>query len=287
MASRGDNPLVDSGAVKAVVTEFSSLDMLDSRETTAVAAQSTGATAPSAEDGEFECPLCPHRFARKRSLEEHIKRHPGETDYVCPAEGCGKRFSTTGNLARHRRRHGYIPPIKCPAERCKYSTNAAHKLARHMKIHRDTPKRVCKHPGCGKTFATTGNLNRHIRTQHLRPRGPRPGRPRGSSDARPDAADTLLSLSTSADVASGRIVRVTADPAATVDASAGAVRCHEREGREMKDDELLDTLSLFLDAASPQPNVGTTLGAEESHEGLECSRLLDELARFHAAHSPP
>lgn len=288
MATRDDNPLLDLPGVKATTAPF-----FASEDAAAPPPRfsSTLSSPPQREalsfpHGELQCPLCPSRFRRRRSLEMHIEGHPGETDYVCPAQGCGKRFSTTGNLARHRRRHGYIPPLQCPADRCKYSTNAAHKLARHMKIHRDTPMRACEYPGCGKTFATTGNLNRHIRTQHVQPPGARPGRPRGSSVSRVPVAQSSLSVVESAGMTEGLRVSDAATSAVPIDFCAGAERYRDRKSSQEEDAELLATLSLFLDDDPPQSDAGMARGSEGSREALECSELLDELAKFHAAHSP-
>jgi hypothetical protein len=286
MATRDDNPLLDLPGVKTTTAPyFTSEDVAaPPPRFPSTSPSSTQPRASPVPNGELRCPLCPSRFKWKRSLEMHIKAHPGETDYVCPAQGCGKRFSTTGNLARHRRRHGYIPPLQCPADRCTYSTNAAHKLARHMKIHRDTSMRACEYPGCGKKFATTGNLNRHIRTQHARSPGARPGRPRGSSVGRLPAAPP--GLVESAEMMEGLRVSDATTSAAPIDFCTGAERCRDRKSNQAEDAELLATLSLFLDNDSPQSDASVARGSEGTHETLECSEILDELAKFHAAHSP-
>lgn len=219
--------------------------------------------AQDTSDAVFQCPMCNRRFTRRFSLQEHIKLHSGEKEYVCPAPGCNKRFSTTGNLARHRRRHGYIPPLACPVNKCKYSTNAAHKLARHMKSHTDAPERICRFPGCDKKFATTGNLNRHIKNQH------------GLQSPALTGAAHQHGRTESADLGAFSLQHeITSKPRKSLP-DASEWTAHE--------EEMVDTLSLLLDSEGEDE---MSLQSEDD-DGFDCSPLLDELVRFHTAQSPP
>ncbi|KAI9914112.1 hypothetical protein PsorP6_005675 [Peronosclerospora sorghi] len=148
----------------------------------------------------FHCsvPYCECSFSDSFSLAEHLKKHAGEKQHICPVRTCGRRFSTPGNLSRHKRLHGLVKPLECPVAGCICTFRSENKLSKHMKFHLGGPVHVCPSPACGKTFSTAGNLNRHIKGHH-RELDTRKSRPRARNLMLLSRSDLSLGSPTGSD----------------------------------------------------------------------------------------
>ncbi|KAA0190813.1 Zinc finger protein 40 [Fasciolopsis buskii] len=53
----------------------------------------------------FPCPYCNWTFGRRKNLVNHLVRHTGRRDFVCPQDGCHKAYSRKDKLKTHMRIH--------------------------------------------------------------------------------------------------------------------------------------------------------------------------------------
>ena len=145
----------------------------------------------------YQCTVCDRRFAQKRYLNAHRKRHIARKFYprsLCkkryPQMGidtsknshrsshslaaawklhsgnklfecstCGIRLRSNANLVVHSRIHSGEKPYKCTV--CDKAFNQSGALTVHMRIH--TGDKPYKCTVCDKTFCHSGNLTVHMR----------------------------------------------------------------------------------------------------------------------------
>jgi len=112
--------------------------------------------------GKYKCGICDRRFAKKRKLKEHSKKHTGIDPYDCPS--CDRKFPTNRGMRKHfTSRHGK-PKHKCV--HCEQRFRNFTELRKHLS--RQHQGFVCcfRHPGfdevCGKKFKTSVLLTAHI-----------------------------------------------------------------------------------------------------------------------------
>ena len=58
----------------------------------------------------FECPTCGRRFHIKFRLDNHMKTHTGERNFMCPLPGCTSAYYTKCNVGTHiKLTHKMVP----------------------------------------------------------------------------------------------------------------------------------------------------------------------------------
>ncbi|CAL8082035.1 unnamed protein product [Calicophoron daubneyi] len=64
----------------------------------------------------FPCPYCPSTFGRRKNLNNHLTRHTGRRDFVCPYENCQKSYSRKDKLHTHLRTHSEKTWVSNPSQ---------------------------------------------------------------------------------------------------------------------------------------------------------------------------
>ena len=79
--------------------------------------------------------------------------------FVCSFVGCGKTLASRGSLTDHIKRHLGIKDHVCP--HCEKAFVAKAELRRHMRVHTGEKPFECKH--CRKRFSLQSNMRKHER----------------------------------------------------------------------------------------------------------------------------
>lgn len=108
--------------------------------------------------GSKECPLCQKVLSTKLSLDRHISKHYGKSDYQCDV--CNTAVKDLQSLREHKKIHD-VKNFKCT--QCKSVFGTQKLLTSHVeRIHTKYTKeqRTCAH--CKKTFGKIMSLRDHI-----------------------------------------------------------------------------------------------------------------------------
>ncbi len=105
-----------------------------------------------------QCPTCGKKFARKLSLQRHMRTHTDERPCVCDL--CGKGFRTTGCLRTHKLTHETNKDKLLHCAVCDKHFNRKDTFRVHMRIHTGDRPYVCQ--TCGKSFYTNSHLTDHM-----------------------------------------------------------------------------------------------------------------------------
>ena len=111
---------------------------------------------------------CDKVFDRKLRLEDHLRSHNNERNFVCPHEGCTKAFLRDSHLKHHiKNQHTDIRDYVCDWEGCGASFTTGTRLRRHIETHEAKEKFRCRgYSGCDQTFRKQETLDRHILSVH-------------------------------------------------------------------------------------------------------------------------
>ena len=115
------------------------------------------------------CILCKARFARTKSLGDHMNRvHPGYEPFSCI--NCDKRFSLTRDLQIHNKsvHNDKEEQYQCPL--CEYQCVQISSLKLHIKDHQvdvlfDHPVKCSQ---CTLTFSRKSQLDKHVKRKHTK-----------------------------------------------------------------------------------------------------------------------
>ena len=107
----------------------------------------------------YECKTCEKGFSFESQYRAHIRKHSGDTGFVCMKSGCGKRFKRDNELKAHVKSHRKTP-IKCGEKGCGYSNKDIRNVKAHRKCHSNRLPYSC--PGCGKRFRWQQQKKRHL-----------------------------------------------------------------------------------------------------------------------------
>lgn len=100
-----------SAAAPVCESALQALPLKSIQQSKALQELSDKGTKPSAASTELLCSECSKKFATKRSLNRHMKRHVDNKKHVCTI--CKKGFSDSFDLKRHTRTHTKVHPFKC------------------------------------------------------------------------------------------------------------------------------------------------------------------------------
>ncbi|XP_008297237.1 zinc finger protein 271-like [Stegastes partitus] len=109
----------------------------------------------------FSCSLCSKRFAKRQSLQYHLKTHRGVKPFSCSV--CNKRFMQKGNLKYHMIVHSGERPYSCSVCSRTFRWPAqvkAHKC-KLSEQHRKQPKKPLSCSKCAETFPDRLLLRAH------------------------------------------------------------------------------------------------------------------------------
>ncbi|PSN50470.1 hypothetical protein C0J52_10708 [Blattella germanica] len=106
----------------------------------------------------FCCDICNKSFARKDSLNGHIRTHENIRPYACIV--CGKAFPAKSRLTQHLRIHSTDRPFSCQV--CGKAFALKGDYNRHLNVH--TGYRPFSCDLCNKAFPEKSSLRRHMRT---------------------------------------------------------------------------------------------------------------------------
>ncbi|XP_075994952.1 uncharacterized protein LOC142989353 [Genypterus blacodes] len=105
----------------------------------------------------LSCFVCRKSFARKDSLQRHMRNHTGETPYSCSV--CRRSFRQRESLMAHISCHSEERPFSCSI--CQKRFKLSQTATRHMKSHAGEKPFSCS--VCGNAFARKENLIGHMR----------------------------------------------------------------------------------------------------------------------------
>ncbi|KAH8302702.1 hypothetical protein KR044_009780 [Drosophila immigrans] len=106
----------------------------------------------------FGCNICNKRFSVNTELRDHLLRHAGIKNFVCPYCGVGR--TTKQECDKHILTHTREKKFKC--EHCEYATHNKQSLTKHVRVvHLNIRNHPCQY--CEKTFANGYACRTHER----------------------------------------------------------------------------------------------------------------------------
>ncbi|XP_034484177.1 zinc finger protein 675-like [Drosophila innubila] len=106
----------------------------------------------------FGCNICQKRYRVNTELRDHLLRHAGIKNFVCPYCGVGK--TTKQELDKHMLTHTKEKKFKC--DQCDHTSSSKQRMSKHIKVvHLKIKDFVCQY--CPKSFSTAYDCKIHER----------------------------------------------------------------------------------------------------------------------------
>jgi uncharacterized Zn-finger protein len=113
----------------------------------------------------IECtwPGCVKKFTCQSRLDDHLKRHADQREYVCDWPRCAKGLNTRNDLIQHRKRHTAKNRFPCDHSNCSKNFPVHSELVQHLRTHKKEKDFVCSWDDCDRSFTQQEALTLHFR----------------------------------------------------------------------------------------------------------------------------